>query len=67
MSLFLCCRNLKRYIHYNSRWEAQVASQKLEGDQLQKTEQKISELEENMTEVKDYTWLMQVLWHDSVA
>ena len=54
------CRNLQRYMHYNSRWEAHVASQKLEGKQLQAIEQKISELEDNITELKDYTWLMQV-------
>jgi len=26
----LVCRNLQRYMHYNGRWEAHVASQKLE-------------------------------------
>ena len=60
VALLPSCRNLKRYMHYNSRWEAHVASQKLEGKQLQEIEQKISELEDNITELKDYTWLMQV-------
>lgn len=54
------CRNLQRYIHYNSRWEAQVASQKLEAKQLELLQQKITELEDNMSELKDYTWLLQV-------
>lgn len=48
-------------MHYNSRWEAHVASQKLEAKQLGEIEQKISELEDNLTELKDYTWLLQVL------
>lgn len=54
-------RNLQRYIHYNSRWEAHVASQKLEAKQVAEIREKIAELEDNGTELKDYTWLSQVL------
>lgn len=53
-------RNLQRYIHYNSRWEAHVASQKLEAKQVADIREKIAELEDNGTELKDYTWLSQV-------
>lgn len=59
--LSLCThRNLQRYIHYNSRWEAHVASQKLEAKQVAEIREKIAELEDNGTELKDYTWLSQV-------
>ncbi|KAL3137000.1 hypothetical protein ABBQ32_006592 [Trebouxia sp. C0010 RCD-2024] len=54
-------RNLQRYIHYNSRWEAHVASQKLEAKQVAEIREKIAELEDNGTELKDYTWLSQAL------
>ena len=42
-----------------------MASQKLEAKQLEVLQQKISELEDNMSELKDYTWLLQVqsMWH----
>ena len=53
-------RNLQRYIHYNSRWEAHIASQKLEAKQVAEIREKIAELEDNGTELKDYTWLSQV-------
>ena len=53
-------RNLQRYIHYNSRWEAHVASQKLEAKHSAEIREKIAELEDNGTELKDYTWLSQV-------
>lgn len=53
-------RNLQRYMHYNSRWEAHVASQKLEAKQVDEIKEKIVELEDNGTELKDYTWLSQV-------
>lgn len=54
-------RNLQRYIHYNSRWEAHVASSKLEEEQVAEIRKKVAELEDNGTELKDYTWLSQVL------
>lgn len=54
-------RNLQRYIHYNSRWEAHVASQNLETKQVAEIKEKIIELEDNGTELKDYTWLSQAL------
>ena len=54
-------RNLQRYIHYNSRWEAHVASQKLEARQVADIREKIAELEDNGTQLKDYTWLSQVV------
>lgn len=57
----LLCRNLQRYIHYNSRWEAHVASQNLETKQVAEIKEKIIELEDNGTELKDYTWLSQVI------
>lgn len=47
-------------MHYNSRWEAHVASQKLEAKQVAEIREKIAELEDNGTELKDYTWLSQV-------
>ncbi|DBA73929.1 hypothetical protein WJX79_003500 [Trebouxia sp. C0005] len=54
-------RNLQRYMHYNGRWEAHVASQKLETKQVDEIKEKIVELEDNGTELKDYTWLSQAL------
>ncbi len=48
-------------MHYNSRWEAHVASQKLEAKQVDEIKEKIVELEDNGTELKDYTWLSQVM------
>ncbi|DBB04542.1 TPA: hypothetical protein ACH3X1_012624 [Trebouxia sp. C0004] len=54
-------RNLQRYMHYNGRWEAHVASQKLEAKQVDEIKEKIVELEDNGTELKDYTWLSQAL------
>ena len=59
--LYSLYRNLQRYMHYNSRWEAHVASQKLEAKQVADIREKIAELEDNGTELKDYTWLSQVL------
>jgi len=56
----LVFRNLQRYMHYNGRWEAHVASQKLETKQVDEIKEKIVELEDNGTELKDYTWLSQV-------
>ncbi len=53
----LVFRNLQRYMHYNGRWEA---SQKLETKQVDEIKEKIVELEDNGTELKDYTWLSQV-------
>ncbi len=47
-------------MHYNGRWEAHVASQKLETKQVDEIKEKIVELEDNGTELKDYTWLSQV-------
>ena len=48
-------------MHYNSRWEAHVASLKLETKEVEDIKEKISGLEDNGTELKDYTWLTQVL------
>ena len=47
-------------MHYSGRWEAHVASQKLEAKQVTEIKEKIAELEDNASNLKDYTWLLQV-------
>jgi len=50
-------RDLKRYIHYQSRWKAHMDSLKLESKQRETLEATISDLERKESGVKDYSWL----------
>eukprot|EP00249_Psilotum_nudum_P023988 c29050_g1_i1 orf=252-2135(-) len=50
-------RDLKRYIHYHSRWQAHMDSLKLEAKQREVVQEKIAKLEASESLVKDYTWL----------
>lgn len=61
-------RDLKRYHHYLGRWEAHVASQKLEEEQTKAIQEKIAALEAlepgaagGAPALKDFTWLTQAL------
>lgn len=58
--------DLKRYIHYHSRWKGHLDSLKLEQKQEEAVKEKIIGLEESQCQVKDYSWLtagMQRLFH----
>ncbi|KAG0578371.1 hypothetical protein KC19_4G017900 [Ceratodon purpureus] len=50
-------RDLKRYIHYHSRWKGHMDSLKLEQRQQESVKEKITVLEESHCQVKDYSWL----------
>lgn len=50
-------RDLKRYIHYHSRWQAHMESLKLEAKQKEVVQDKIAKLEASESLVKDYSWL----------
>lgn len=50
-------RDLKRYIHYHSRWQAHMDSLKLEARQKEVVQEKIAKLEASESLVKDYSWL----------
>eukprot|EP00850_Spirogloea_muscicola_P009454 SM000053S17411 [mRNA] locus=s53:270701:276464:+ [translate_table: standard] len=50
-------RDLKRYIHYHSRWKGHMDSLKFEKKQREMVQAKISKLEASESLVKDYTWL----------
>ncbi|KAH7442031.1 hypothetical protein KP509_03G067700 [Ceratopteris richardii] len=50
-------RDLKRYMHYHSRWQAHMESLKLEGKQRVVVQDKIAKLEASESLVKDYSWL----------
>lgn len=50
-------RDLKRYIHYHSRWKGHMDSLKLEQKQQNDVKDKITKLEEIHCQVKDYSWL----------
>lgn len=54
-------RQLRRYLHYYTRWRAHLASQKQEVHSKEQVKAKIVVLEDKDTELKDYTWLMQAL------
>ena len=46
-------------MHYHSRWEAHMNSQKLEAEQKTKLLAKINKLEQSKSTLKDYAWLSQ--------
>ncbi|KAG6544638.1 hypothetical protein Mapa_013943 [Marchantia paleacea] len=50
-------RDLKRYIHYHSRWKGHMDSLKFEEKQREVVQQKIVALEASESLVKDYSWL----------
>lgn len=50
-------RDLKRYIHYHSRWKGHLDSLKLEQKQEETVKEKITTLEASHCQVKDYSWL----------
>lgn len=50
-------RDLKRYMHYHSRWQAHTESLKLEAKQKVNVQDKIAKLEASESLVKDYSWL----------
>eukprot|EP00250_Pteridium_aquilinum_P014885 c22261_g1_i1 orf=390-2255(+) len=50
-------RDLKRYTHYHSRWQAHMESLKLEAKQKVSVQDKIAKLEASESLVKDYSWL----------
>lgn len=50
-------RDLNRYIHYHSRWQAHMDSLKLEAKQKEVVQEKIAKLEASESIVKDYGWL----------
>ncbi|MCO5607859.1 hypothetical protein L7F22_062061 [Adiantum nelumboides] len=50
-------RDLKRYMHYHSRWQGHIESLKLEAKQKKVVHDKIAKLEESESQVKDYSWL----------
>ena len=50
-------RDLKRYMHYHSRWLAHTESLKLEAKQKGVVQDKIAKLEVSESLVKDYSWL----------
>eukprot|EP00245_Coleochaete_scutata_P002211 TRINITY_DN1290_c0_g1_i1.p1 TRINITY_DN1290_c0_g1~~TRINITY_DN1290_c0_g1_i1.p1 ORF type:complete len:712 (-),score=157.04 TRINITY_DN1290_c0_g1_i1:783-2918(-) len=50
-------RQLKRYIHYHSRFQGHMNSLKFEEDKKNEVADRISKLEESEQMVKDYTWL----------
>ncbi|KAL3678073.1 hypothetical protein R1sor_021029 [Riccia sorocarpa] len=50
-------RDLKRYIHYHSRWKGHMDSLKFEEKQREVVQQKIIALEASESLVKDYSWL----------
>lgn len=50
-------RDLKRYIHYHSRWQAHMDSLQLESNQKEVVQGKIAKLEASESLVKDYSWL----------
>lgn len=50
-------RDLKRYIHYQSRWKAHMDSLKLESKQRETLEATILDLERKESGVRDYSWL----------
>ncbi|GLJ22723.1 hypothetical protein SUGI_0428140 [Cryptomeria japonica] len=50
-------RDLKRYIHYHSRWKAHMDSLKLEAKQRESVQTTILDLEKMESGVKDYSWL----------
>lgn len=50
-------RDLKRYIHYHSRWKGHMDSLKFEKKQKDSVMEKIRALEASECQVKDYSWL----------
>ncbi|CAM6090132.1 unnamed protein product [Calypogeia fissa] len=50
-------RDLKRYIHYHSRWKGHMDSLKFVEKQREGVQQKIIALEASESLVKDYSWL----------
>ncbi|KAH8950911.1 hypothetical protein BDL97_10G110100 [Sphagnum fallax] len=50
-------RDLKRYIHYHSRWKGHMDSLKFEQKQREVVQEKITALEASEYLVKDYSWL----------
>ncbi|CAL8462233.1 g1764 [Coccomyxa elongata] len=52
-------RNVKRYMHYYTRWEAHMKSSKAEAETRTSTQEKIAALEDNTSLLKDYSWLSQ--------
>eukprot|EP01018_Ginkgo_biloba_P032064 Gb_09093 [translate_table: standard] len=50
-------RDLKRYIHYQSRWKAHIDSLKLEVKQRESVHATILALERKESGVRDYSWL----------
>lgn len=50
-------RDLERYMHYHSRWQAHTDSLKLEAKQKVSVQDKIGKLEASESLVKDYSWL----------
>lgn len=54
------CSILKRFVHYHDRWAGHSASSRLEEEQVATIRRKIAALENSSSQVKDFTWLMQV-------
>ncbi len=54
------CRNLKRYLHYLTRYEAHLQSLKLEEKQRTAIDMKIDQMIEQESSVSNYSWLNEV-------
>lgn len=54
-------RNIKRFQHYQQRWEAHMASQRAEAELREKVGQNIEQSEAQQTTLADYSWLTQAL------
>ena len=54
------CRNIKRFQHYQRRWEAHAASKKLEDGLRARAATTIAGLEATQTSHLDHAWLTQV-------
>jgi hypothetical protein len=58
--LLLPRRNLKRYLHYLTRYEAHLQSLKLEEKQRTAIDKKIDQMMEQEASVSNYSWLNEV-------
>ncbi|KAK9817712.1 hypothetical protein WJX72_001099 [[Myrmecia] bisecta] len=54
-------RNVQRYMHYHTRWDAHMQSQKLEQAQSGGIQEKIAKLEDDQDTLQDFSWLAQAL------
>lgn len=54
-------RLIKRFLHYDTRYQAHVQSLRLEQKQTQAINEKIQQMEESESSLKDYTWLTKAL------